>query len=103
MDKYIGEKVLARGIQSGVYFGTLAAREGQECELHNVRNIWRWRGANNLLDMANNGVDAAGDYNRISCAVDSIVLTDVCEIVPCTERAAQNLEGVAVWEYQREI
>ena len=101
MKTYIGEKVLVRGIQSGVYFGTLAAREGQECELKNVRNIWKWRGANNLLDMAKNGVDEDSNENRFSNWVDSLVLTDVCEIVPCTELASKQLEGVKEWVYRR--
>ena len=79
MKNYYGEKVLVRGIQSGVYFGTLVERNGQEVEMSNVRNLWRWNGANTLLDLAENGVSRANDC-RFTNKVESLVLTDVCEI-----------------------
>ena len=98
MKNYYGEKVLVRGIQSGVYFGTLVERKGQEVEMKDVRNIWRWEGANTLLDLAENGV-ARPNSCKFSNKVDSLVLTDVCEIVPCSDKAIANIEGVTEWTY----
>ena len=98
MKNYYGEKVLVRGIQSGVYFGTLVERNGQEVEMKDVRNIWRWEGANTLLDLAENGV-ARPNSCKFSNKVDSLVLTDVCEIVPCSDKAIANIEGVSEWTY----
>ena len=98
MIDYTGRKVIARGIQSGVYYGTLVSREGQEVELSNCRNIWYWRGANNLLDIANYGVAEPAE-SKISVAVDSIVFTDIIEIIPCTQEAIDNLGGIEPWTY----
>lgn len=98
MTSYVGKKVLARGIESGVYFGTLEARDGKEVELKDVRNLWRWNGANTLLDLAENGARKENDC-RFSNKVDSIVLTDICELVPCSDKAIKNIEGVAEWTY----
>ena len=98
MKNYYGEKVLVRGVQSGVYFGTLVERNGQEVEMKDVRNLWRWNGANTLLDLAENGARKTGDC-RFSNKVDSLVLTDVCEIVPCSEKAIKVIEGVSEWTY----
>ena len=96
MTKYAGKKVLVRGIQSGVYYGTLAEKENQEVELKNARNIWYWEGANNLLDLAENGV--SNPYNcKFSNEVESLVLTDICEIIPCSEKAITIIEGVKEW------
>lgn len=95
---YIGKKVVVRGIQSGVYFGTLKERNGQEVELTNCRNIWSWQGANNLLQIAAEGVKRPNDC-RISMAVEDIVFTDIVEIIPLTDAAIVNLEGVAEWKY----
>lgn len=53
-----GKKVVVRGIQSGVFFGTLEDRNGPEVELHNCRNIWNWRGAANLNQIAVDGISA---------------------------------------------
>lgn len=55
MTNYVGKKVLVRGVQSGVYFGELVSQDKQEVEMKNVRNLWRWNGANTLLDLAENG------------------------------------------------
>lgn len=96
MTKYAGKKVLVRGIQSGVYYGTLIEQEKQEVELKNARNIWYWEGANNLHDLAENGVSKP-DNCKFSNEVESLVLTDVCEIIPCSEKAIKIIEGVKEW------
>ena len=92
-----GKKVVVRGIQSGVYFGTLVDRDGQEVELHNSRNIWDWRGAANLNQIAAEGIKNL-DNSRISMAVDCMVLTDICEIIPLSEKAIANLESAEEWK-----
>lgn len=98
MAKYVGKKVLVRGIQSGVYFGELVSQDKQEVEMKDARNIWRWEGANTLLDLAENGVSKPNSC-KFSNKVNSLVLTDVCEIVPCSDKAIENIEGVAEWIY----
>ena len=98
MTSYIGKKVLVRGVQSGVYFGELVSRDKQEVEMKNVRNLWRWKGANTLLDLAENGAKEVKECN-FSNNVDSIILTDICEIVPCSDKAIKNIEGVPEWIY----
>ena len=98
MQNYEGKKVLVRGIHSGVYYGEIAARDKQEVEMKNVRNLWGWYGANTLLDLAENGVSKPKEC-RFSNYVESIVLTEICEIVPCSEKAIKSVEGVKEWIY----
>lgn len=93
----IGKKVIVRGVQSGVYFGTLAKREGQEVTLEKVRNIWYWRGAASLLQLANEGVKDQCS-SKFTVTVDRLVLLDVVEIVPCMDEAIANIEGTPVWK-----
>lgn len=95
---YIGKKVVVRGIQSGVYFGTMVNADGQEVELKNCRNIWCWSGANNLLEIAAEGVKRPNNC-QISIPVENVVFTDIVEVVPLTEAAIASLEGVAEWKY----
>lgn len=97
MTNYIGKKVIVRGRDSGVYFGELVDMQGMTVELKGCRNIWSWYGANNLLDIAEKGVDTT--KSRISVKVDSIVFTDICEIVPLTDEAIKNLEGASEWKF----
>lgn len=98
MTKYVGKKVLVRGVQSGAYFGELVSQDKQEVEMKNVRNLWKWVGANTLLDLAENGAREVNNC-RFSNMVDSIVLTDICEIIPCSDKAIKNIEEVSEWIY----
>ena len=97
MTNFNGKKVVVRGYQSGVFFGTLVDRNGQEVELKECRNIWSWKGATNLNQIAVDGI-AILDQSRISMAVNSIILTDICEIIPLSDKAIKNLEGAEVWK-----
>ena len=97
--KYIGKTVVTRGVQSGVYYGKLAAisEDGKVAELTGCRNIWYWSGANNLHQLAAEGVKNKAD-SQISMAVERVVFTDVCELVPCTEEAISCLDSVEDWK-----
>lgn len=52
---YIGKKVVVRGTNSGVFFGTLAERDGQEVRLTDVRRLWYWDGAASDFQLAAEG------------------------------------------------
>ena len=93
-----GKTVLVRGVQSGVHMGILEDRIGAEVELSEVRNIWRWRGANNFTELSAKGV--VDDYTRVTAPVNSVIFTDICEIAPCTDKAIKSIKGVTPWQYQ---
>lgn len=93
----IGKKVIARGNASGVFFGTLVAKEGQEVMLADCRRIWYWDGAASVSQLAVDGV-ANPDNCKFTVAVEQIVITDIVEIIPCTDKAITCLESVAVWK-----
>lgn len=94
-DSYIGKKVLVRSYDAGVYFGTLEDMDGETVRMSNVRNIWHWTGASCLSQIANDGI--TGD--KVSSVVSSMVLTRVCQIMPLTQKAIDNLEKQPVWNY----
>lgn len=94
-----GRKVVVRGYNSGVFFGTLEDMDGQKVELSNARNIWSWDGATNLNQIAVDGVNTKNrDKTRITMAVDILVLIDICEVIPLSEKAIFILEGAPVWK-----
>lgn len=92
----IGKKVIARGTNSGVFYGTLAEQDGQEVRLTNVRNIWRWSGARCLMDMAKYGVSYPDDC-KFSVVLSEIVMEDCVQILPVEEKAANIIEAVPEW------
>lgn len=92
-DEYIGQMVLVRAEGAGVYYGELVSVEGTAAKVKNVRNIWHWRGANCLSDIAENGVD--GD--KIGRVVSSCVFAKVIQIFPMTDKAVARLNAVKPW------
>ncbi len=96
-NKFLGKKVIVRGDRSGVFYGTLAEKNGQEVELNNCRRLWYWSGAASISQLAAEGVKNPEDC-KFTMAVDEIVITDIIEIVPCTAEAIENIEQVRVWK-----
>lgn len=82
--------VIVRTYSAGVHFGYLKHRDGKEVELTKSRRIWRWYGANTLSEIATNGLNVI--QSRVSVPVDSIILTEAIEIIPCTSKAVESLE-----------
>lgn len=93
----IGKKVIIRGNRSGVFFGTLVAKEGQEVKLENCRRLWYWDGAASLSQLAVDGVSKPENCN-FTVTVNEIIITDVIEIILCTDKAIRSIEGVKEWK-----
>ena len=95
-NEMFGKKVIVRGDRSGVFFGTLAAKEGREVKLTNCRRIWYWDGAASISQLATEGVNKPYDC-KFTVTVDEIIVMDAIEIIPCTDKASANIEGVREW------
>lgn len=93
MKRFIGKKVLVRSAQAGVYFGILTSVEGEQITIKNVRNIWSWRGATCLSQIANDGIKEG----RVSPMVEEMGIIGVCQIIPLSEKAITNLENMPAW------
>lgn len=92
--EFIGEKVLARSYDAGLYYGTLVEAEGDVVKLANVRNIWSWEGATCLSQIANDGITSG----KVSQVVSSMVLTRVCQVVLMTDFAVDVLDLIEPWK-----
>ena len=96
MKDLMNKKVIVRGDRSGVFFGTITKKEGQEVTLKDCRRLWYWSGAASISQIATDGV-----ANPASCkftvTVEKIVILDAIEIIPCTDKAIENIEGVRRW------
>jgi hypothetical protein len=85
----IGQFCVVRCRDSGVQTGYLEALDGSTAVLREQRRIWRWKGANTVLELSLRGADQ--DYTRITEPVALGVVTDAIEIIPCTDAARDNL------------
>ena len=97
MEKIIGKKVIVRGDRSGVFFGTLKEKNGTEVMLKDCRCLWYWDGAATISQLAVSGT-AKPRNCKFTVTVPEIVITDVLEIIPCTDEAVRNIESVKEWK-----
>ena len=93
---YIGKKCLVRCDRSGVFFGTVEAIEDRMARISKVRNIWYWKGAASLMQLATDGVKYPKDC-KFTVTVDEIIVTDCIQVIPCTDAAIANIESVKPW------
>lgn len=89
--------VIVRGNRSGVFFGILKSRNGQDVELNNVRKLWYWDGAAAVEQIAKDGVKNPSGC-KFTVTVDSMIVTDAIQIIPCTDAAIDNIKAVLEWK-----
>lgn len=96
-ENLMNRKVIIRGDRSGVFFGTLTAKEGREVKLENCRRLWYWDGAASISQLAAEGTTRPNNC-KFTVSVSEIVIMDAIEIIPCTVEAAKSIEDVRVWK-----
>lgn len=96
MNNFKEKKVIVRGDRSGVFFGTLVERDGREVKLERCRRLWFWDGAASISQLAVDGTLNPEDC-KFTVTVDEIEILDAIEVIPCTEKAIESIEGVKVW------
>lgn len=93
MDKI---KVIVRTESAGVFFGVMHKKNGDEVVLGDAIRIWYWKGANSLSQLSTDGVRFPGDC-KFAVPVKTIILNRWIEIIPCTDKAIESIEGVKPW------
>lgn len=91
------QKLIVRCDRAGVFYGEIASRNGREVEMTNVRQLWYWDGAAALMQLAHEGTKAPRDC-KFTFEVESLQVLDAIEIIPCTEKAIESIDAVAVWK-----
>ena len=78
------------------YGWQIAERNGREVTIRNARRLWYWDGAASLSQLAAEGTSKPSNC-KFTVTVSSITILDAIEILPCTVKAKESIEGVAVW------
>lgn len=91
------EYCMVRTYSAGVFAGYIESRNGKEAILRDARRIWRWAGAATLSQLATDGTSDPQNC-KFPCAVDKVLLTEVIEIIPITQKAKKSIEEVPVWK-----
>lgn len=91
------KKVIVRANGAGVFFGELKEKNGNEVTMCNVRKIHYWDGAAAVEQLAVDGTSNPEEC-RLTVVVEEMTITNVLQIIPCTEKAIESLTNVAVWK-----
>lgn len=90
------KKYIVRCNRSGVFYGEIESRNGQEVTMHNARCLWYWDGAASLLQLAKDGTSKPRNC-KFTVYVDELTVVDAIEILPCTSESVKSIEGVSEW------
>lgn len=101
-DQYIGKMCIVRTYAAGVFFAEVMEIESGEgvghaiAILNKCRRIWKWSGATELSDLAENGIKNKSD-SRISVPTDRHLALGVVEILLCSEKCINNINSIPNW------
>ena len=85
----IGQVCVIRTYSAGVHIGKVLQVSETTVLLENSNRLYQWREAFTLSEVSQNGI---GSGSRIACAVPKLLLTQVIEILPTTEKARNSYE-----------
>lgn len=90
--------VIIRTTNAGVFYGNLAEWDPttRTARLTTARRIWYWSGAASLSELAMRGPSKPAQC-KVPTPVDSIMLSEVIEILETTQTARQAIEAVPEW------
>ncbi len=89
---------VVRTYSAGVHIGYVkefGVKHPQHAKLINSRRLHQWSGACSLSQVAMDGV--ASD-SRIAMELPEIELTDVVEVISCSEKSAEFFKSVKAWK-----
>lgn len=95
-NKFIGKICIVRANGAGVFCAEIVEQDNDTVLLKNARRLWRWDGANSLSDLAVNGV-ANPNQCKFPVLVEDIMVFNVLEIIPATDKAIQSVKDVKTW------
>lgn len=88
---------IVRTYSAGVFAGYIESRNGKEVVIRKVRRIWYWDGANSLSQLAKDGT-CKPENCKFAVEVDKIEVMEAIEIIECTKKAQENIQGVKEWK-----
>jgi hypothetical protein len=95
--EYTGKHVIVRADRAGVFAGEIESIDGSTVKLKDARRIWYWAGAASLSELAMRGTSKPKSC-KFPCAVASMIVFGVIEIIPTTEQAQKSMAEVPEWK-----
>ena len=94
---YENQFCIVRCYGAGVFMARVESLNGQTAQLRDARRIWYWDGAASLSQLATEGTKAPENC-KFTVTVPQMTVTQVLEIIPCSEQAIASIGGVKEWK-----
>lgn len=91
------KKVIVRANGAGIFFGELKEKNGNEVTMTNVRKLFYWDGAAAVEQLAIDGTSKP-DNCKFTIFIEEMTITNVLQIIPCTDKAIDSLTNVPEWK-----
>ena len=95
--KIVKDYCIVRTYSAGVFAGNIVSRNGQEVVMENARRLWYWDGAASLSQLAMSGTSKPQNC-KFPEEMSEVALTQVIEIIPCSQQAILSIKGVSIWK-----
>ena len=89
---------IVRADRAGVFFGQIKERSHEEVTMTNVRKLFYWDGACAVEELAMNGTKKPCNC-KFTIEVPEMVISDPIQVIPCTDKAVDSINGVMAWKY----
>jgi hypothetical protein len=90
---------IVRCDRAGVFFGKVESFDEKTlvATISNARRVWYWSGAASLSQLAIDGTSKPSEC-KFPEALSMIKVSEVLEVIPCTEKAVKSLNSVKAWK-----
>lgn len=89
---------IVRADRAGVFFGQIESKTAESVVMKNVRKIHYWEEAAAVEQISQDGV---GGSSRLTVTIPSMEIAGPIQIIPCTDKATENLLNQKEWkQYQ---
>jgi len=90
---------IIRTYSAGVFAGYINTTTiDKKCgTVYNSRRIWYWKGAATLSQLAVDGTSKP-DECKFPCEVEEKILTEIIEVIPCTQKSFDSIRAVKTWK-----
>jgi hypothetical protein len=88
-----------RAERAGVFFGKILSVEGDTLQVSNLRRLYKWSGALDVIQIAADGVDGSSCKFSVQMGDnDKSAIMNVIEFHPASEKSIQSINNVQAWK-----
>lgn len=89
---------IIRAERAGVFMGKISEIDGSTLQVSNVRRLYKWSGALDVITIASEGVSGSGCKFSIQMGDEDLsTIYNVVEHHPVSEKALQSINNVPAW------